>query len=64
MKNIKLLRRTHVTKVGVCEAKSKTPCDDETAAYLVEQGYAQYADKESLEAAKKEAAAAAKKEAG
>jgi|GEM_PF-6034044 len=57
MKNIKLLRRTHVTKVGVCEAGSKTPCDDETGAYLVAQGYAEYADKESKAAAEKEAAA-------
>ncbi|MBL4763507.1 MAG: hypothetical protein JKY93_12525 [Gammaproteobacteria bacterium] len=60
MKEIKLLRRAFVEKVGVCEKDSKTKCSDETAAHLVKSKLAEYAGKEDAAAAKKEAAAAEK----
>jgi hypothetical protein len=53
MKEIELLRRTHVNKIGVCEAKSKTHCDDDTAEYLVKSKHAKYVSvKDSAAAAK------------
>lgn len=60
MKTIKLLRRTHVDKVGTCEKDAKTPCSDATAAHLVKAKYAEYATKEDAKAAETEAKAAAK----
>lgn len=55
MKTIKLLRRTHVDKVGTCEKDAKTPCSDATAAYLVKAEYAQYATEKDAKAAEAEA---------
>lgn len=60
MKKIKLLRRTHVDRVGVCEANSKTPCGDETAAHLVGSGLAEYSTAEDAKAAAAEAKKAEK----
>lgn len=60
MKEIKLLRRAHVDRVGVCEKDSKTPCSDKTAAHLVKSKLAEYATKKDADEAAKEAAAALK----
>lgn len=40
MKKIKLLKRTYVKKIGVCEKDKTTVCDDDTAAYLVKTKHA------------------------
>lgn len=60
MKQIKLLRRTHVDRVGVCEADSKTSCSDEAAAHLVNSEFAEYASTEDAKAAAAEAKKAEK----
>ncbi|MDB2704907.1 hypothetical protein N9Y67_00030 [Pseudomonadota bacterium] len=46
MKEIKLLKRTFVKKMGVCEEGKKTVCDDKTAAYLVKTEHAEYCEKQ------------------
>lgn len=60
MKEIKLLKRTFVARIGGCEKGSKTKCDDATAAHLVKSKLAEYSNKKDADAAAKEAAAAAK----
>ena len=42
MKKIKLLKRSHVDRVGTCEKGATTPCADSTAAYLVKIKTAEY----------------------
>lgn len=64
MKEIRLLRRTHVERIGVCESETKTTCRDGTAAHLVKSGFAEYAaekDAKAAEAEAKKAEAAANK---
>lgn len=46
MKRIKLLKRTFIKRVGVCEKGAVTPCDDKTAAYLIKTKHAVAAKKE------------------
>ena len=43
MKEIKLLDRAFVSRIGVCEKGSKTKCDDDTAAHLVKSKIAELA---------------------
>ena len=63
MKEITLLRRTFVKKLGVCEAKSTIPCDDDVAAHLVETKHAKYSTAKEAAIAKAEATAKSKIEA-
>lgn len=55
MKKIKLLRRTHVDRVGIFDAGKEAPCSDETAAHLVKSKHAEYATEKDAKAAEAEA---------
>ena len=55
MKEIKLLKRAFVSRIGVCEKDAKTKCDDATASHMVESKLAEYGNKEDAAAAAKEA---------
>lgn len=51
--NIKTKARVFVQKVGAVEAGKKTPAKIENGVYLVESGYAEYADANSKTAGQK-----------